>query len=243
METRYVGGIMLWRDSWASSRAGLAMLVSMGLLVSPSGARDGGAEAHSGALAKLDASPEPDRKTNAALAAFSDDEVAQLEAGKSVRTGFDFQRGHRKYHAGLAYRLVQASPMDVMRALRRPGGIQRSIPYGIEAKTVREENGYSQVRILQGKKPIVGEYTVRLHWDLSNFTARFWLDPNHAHDIVDLWGAFSAYEVRPGWTLVSFRFAFNIGGVGEILNNKAQRWALTTADKMAVVVEEARRNR
>lgn len=174
-----------------------------------------------------------------ALAPFNQDELRLLEEGQSVRRSFDIVRGERAYPAGLAYRLVHATPMDVMRALRRPGGIRKSIPYGIEARVVSEADGYAQMRILQGKKPIVGQYTVRVEWDMSEYTARFWLDPGYEHDIVDIWGAFSAQEVRPGWSLVSFRFAFHIGGVGEILNNKAQRWALSTADRMARVVEES----
>ncbi len=168
---------------------------------------------------------------------FSPEERALLVDKKLVKRQFRLTVNKREYRAGLSYRLVQATPMDVMRALRRPDGIVRAIPYGIEAKTLSEHNGVAQVKIVQGKSPIVGGYTVRLEWDLSEYQARFWMDPNEDHDIQDIWGTFSAREVMPGWTLVSFSFCFDIGGVGEILASKAHRWALSTANRIAGLVE------
>jgi hypothetical protein len=96
-----------------------------------------------------------------------------------------------------------------------------------------EEDGVTKMSVAQGKRPVVGSYTVRLEWDLSTYQARFWMDPAYDHDIRDLWGMFAAREVAPGKTLVSFGFAFDIGGVGSILEGKAQTWGLTTADRIA----------
>lgn len=171
-------------------------------------------------------------------APFNAEERALLVEGKSVKRGFVLQRDDIQYRAGLSYRLIEAHPMDVMRALRRPRGIEKSIPYGLEAVTFNEKSGVAQVHILQGKRPIVGEYTVRLEWDLGNYSARFWMDPSYDHDLRDIWGVFSAREVSPGWTLVTFGFAFHIGGVGQLLERKAQRWALSTSDRIARLLEE-----
>lgn len=176
-----------------------------------------------------------------ALSHFDSDEAASLVSGDSVRRKFQIRRGNIDYHAGLAYRLVQTSPMEVIRALRRPDGIVRAIPYGVEATTISESDGVARVRIRQGKSPIIGKYSVHLEWDLGSYQARFWVDPTEERDVRDLWGVFSAREVRPGWTLISFGFAFNIGGVGELLESKAQRWALDTADRIAELVEPAGR--
>ncbi len=172
-----------------------------------------------------------------AFANFSQKDRVTLGQELSVKRRFQIQRGEVEYHAGLAYRLVQAKPMDVIRALRKPDGIVRAIPYAIEATTVSEADGVARVRIRQGKSPVIGKYSVHLEWDLGTYEARFWMDPNERHDVSDLWGVFSAKEVVPGWTLISFGFAFDIGGVGSLLESKAQRWALQTADRIAEMVE------
>lgn len=168
---------------------------------------------------------------------FSEEEKQQLLSGESVKRKFMLEMDKVEYRAGICYRLVRASPMDVMRALRAPGGIKKAMPYGVEATTIREHDGIAEVRIVQGKVPIVGAYTVRMEWNLSTYSARFWLDPNQDHDLRDIWGAFSAREVAPGYTLVSFAVAFDLGGVAEILAPKAHRWALNTADNIAELVE------
>lgn len=174
-----------------------------------------------------------------AFANFSPKDRVTLGRERSVKRQFHIKRGEVEYHAGLAYRLVQATPMDVIRALRRPDGIVRAIPYAIEATTISESDGVARVRIRQGKSPVVGKYSVHLEWDLSTYEARFWMDPNERHDVSDLWGVFSAREVSPGWTLIRFGFAFDIGGVGSLLESKAQRWALQTADRIADMVDPA----
>jgi hypothetical protein len=157
-----------------------------------------------------------------------------------VKRRFLIGSGEDAYHAGYSYRIVDASPLEVIRALRRPGGIVKEIPYGLEATTLSEEDGVTRMRIAQGKRPIVGSYTVRLEWDLRTYRAQFWLDPTFDHDVNDVWGVFSAREISPGKTLVSFGFAFDIGGVGTLLERKAQTWGLTTADRIAEMVEDAR---
>ncbi len=172
---------------------------------------------------------------------FSSQELAQLERGKSVKRRFQVEHKGDIYRAGLSYRLVEGSPMDVIRALREPGAIVKVIPYGVSAKVLSEENGVTVMNIAQGKRPIVGEYTVRMEWDLSTYSARFWMDPSYRADIKDIWGVFSAREVRPGTTLVSFGFAFNIRGVASILETKAQDWGLTTADRIVKYLNETRR--
>lgn len=52
--------------------------------------------------------------------AFTQQEVARLERGKSVKRGFELSHAGTTYQAGLSYRLVEATPMDVIRALRKP---------------------------------------------------------------------------------------------------------------------------
>jgi hypothetical protein len=126
--------------------------------------------------------------------------------------------------------------MDVIRALRQPGAIAEVIPYGLSATVLSEKDGVTVMKIAQGKRPVVGKYTVRMSWDLRSNSARFWMDPAYRADIEDIWGTFTAREVRPGVTLVSFGFAFNIRGVASILEGKAQGWGLTTADRIAQYV-------
>ncbi len=169
---------------------------------------------------------------------FSQEEKLRLASGRSVKRKFHLDLDDVVYRAGLSYRLVRARPLDVVRVLRSPQGIARSIPYGIEATTVEERDGVSKVRIRQGKPPIIGKYTVRMRWEMSRYRARFWLDPNHKHDVRDIWGWFSAKELSPGLTLISFAVAFDLGGVGELLGAKAHRWSLSTADRIAKLVEE-----
>lgn len=171
---------------------------------------------------------------------FSSDELARLERGKSVKRRFEVEHKGEIYQAGLSYRLVEGTPMDVIRALRQPGAIAKVIPYGVSATVLSEEDGVTVMNIAQGKSPVVGKYTVRMEWDLSTYSARFWMDPSYQADIKDIWGVFSAREVRPGMTLVSFGFAFNIRGVASILENKAQGWGLTTADRIVKYVNETR---
>lgn len=164
---------------------------------------------------------------------FSVAELRRLDAGKSVKRKFTIRTSGAVYHAGYSYRVVQTSPMEVIRLLRRPGELIEVIPYGLSAQVLSEKDGVSRMRIAQGKRPVVGEYTVRLEWDLREYQARFWMDPAYDHDLEDVWGVFSAREIRPGFTLISFGFAFNIGGVGTLLERKAQNWGLTTADRIA----------
>lgn len=224
---RFRYGFSIYGDFWgkvAMRRLILSLLV-FGTLVSSS----------AGAIGAGVSQPQSPNFA-AALSHFDSEEVAQLVAGESVRRKFRIRRGNIDYHAGLGYRLIQTSPMEVIRALRRPDGIVRAIPYGVEATTVSENDGVARVRIRQGKSPIIGKYSVRLEWDLGSYQARFWVDPTEERDVRDLWGVFSAREVAPGWTLVSFGFAFNIGGVGELLESKAQRWALDTPDRIAELV-------
>lgn len=164
---------------------------------------------------------------------FTPSEVRRLERGKSVKRRFEVNYQGDTYQAGLSYRLVEGTPMDVIRALRRPGALVQVIPYGVSATVLSEKDGVSVMKIAQGKRPIVGSYTVRMQWDLRSNSAKFWMDPTFRADIEDIWGTFSAREVRPGLTLVSFGFAFNIRGVASILERKAQTWGLTTADRIA----------
>lgn len=161
-----------------------------------------------------------------------------LATGKSVKRKFLLDVDDVQYRAGLSYRLVHGSPLDVVSVLRSPQGMVRSIPYGVEATTIEEKNGVSRVRIRQGKAPIIGGYTVRMKWEMDDYRARFWLDPNDEHDLRDIWGWFMAREVSPGVTLIGFAIAFDLGGVGEILASKAHRWSLSTADRIAELVEE-----
>jgi hypothetical protein len=170
---------------------------------------------------------------------FTRAELARLERGKSVKRGFELQHGGSTYQAGLSYRLVEATPMDVIRALRQPGGIVQVIPYGLSARVLSERDGISWITISQGKRPVVGTYTVRMEWDLSSYQTRFWLDPSYKADVEDIWGVFSAREIRPGATLITFGFAFRIGGVGSLLEAKAREWGLTTADRIARHVKQA----
>jgi len=187
-------------------------------------------------------SPRAQQASSGRLEPFSSREQKRLSKGKSVKRKFQIEQGGRSYHAGLSYRLVKGTPMDVIRTLRRPQAILTAIPYGLEATTLSEKRGVSRIRILQGKRPVTGEYTVWLDWDLPNYRARFWLDPSEPHDIRDIWGVFSAREVRPGWTLVSFGFAFDIGGMGELLEDKAQKWALRTADRLVRLMKSRARS-
>lgn len=173
-----------------------------------------------------------------AAAGFSSEEMELLWAGKSVKRKFHLDVDDVRYRAGLSYRLVRGAPLDVVRVLRSPQGIAKAIPYGIEATTFEERNGVSKIRIRQGKPPIVGGYTVRMKWEMNHYRARFWLDPNHEHDVRDIWGWFMAREVEDGVTLICFAVAFDLGGVGEILGSKAHRWSLNTADRIGKLVEE-----
>lgn len=165
-------------------------------------------------------------------------ERERLSTGKSVKRKFHLDIDDVKYRAGLSYRLVRGTPLDVVSALRSPQGIVRSIPYGVEATTIEERDGVSKVRIKQGKAPVIGGYTVRMRWEMDQYRARFWLDPNDEHDVRDIWGWFMAREVAPGITMICFAIAFDLGGVGEILGSKAHRWSLSTADRIAELVEE-----
>lgn len=161
-----------------------------------------------------------------------------LVSGKSVKRKFHLEVNEVSYRAGLAYRLVRGTPLEVVSALRTPNALARAIPYGVEATTLGERDGVARVRIRQGKPPVVGGYTVRMKWDLNRYRARFWLDPTDKHDLKDIWGSFSAREVSPGLTLICFAVAFDLGGVGEILGSKVHRWSLSTADRVAELVEE-----
>jgi len=169
---------------------------------------------------------------------FSVEERQRLFDGKSVKRKFHLEVNEVSYRAGLAYRLVRSTPLDVVSALRSPQALMRAIPYGVEATTLGERDGIARVRIRQGKPPVVGGYTVRMKWELNQYRARFWLDPNDEHDLKDIWGSFTAREVRPGLTLICFAVAFDLGGVGEILGSKVHRWSLSTADRIAELVEE-----
>lgn len=171
---------------------------------------------------------------------FSLAEQRRLLRGKSVKRRFEVVHQGDTYQAGLSYRLVEGTPMDVIRVLRKPGAIVKVIPYGVSATVLSEKDGVSVITISQGKRPVVGSYTVRMKWDLRSNSARFWMDPAFQADIEDIWGTFSAREVRPGLTLVSFGFAFNIRGVASILERKAQSWGLTTADRIAKYVNGTR---
>lgn len=174
----------------------------------------------------------------ASSSAFSHQERRRLWGGKSVKRKFHLEVADVRYRAGLSYRLVKGRPMDVVGALRSPRGLARAIPYGLEATTLDEQDGVARVRIKQGKPPVVGGYTVRMKWELNDYRARFWLDPNQEHDVRDIWGWFMAREVAPGVTLICFAVAFDLGGVGEILGSKVHRWSLSTADRIAELVEE-----
>lgn len=221
------------------ARARLALLWVVVVLGLSSGvqARPPGAAAEREASKGLEKKKADSESSGHQSGPFSAEEKTQLLSGESVKRKFMLKIDDVEYRAGICYRLVQASPMDVMRALRAPGGIKKALPYGVEATTLRELDGVAEVRIVQGKVPIVGGYTVRLEWDLSHYSARFWLDPNREHDLRDIWGAFSAREVAPGYTLISFAVSFHLGGVAEILAPKAHRWALNTADNIAELVE------
>ena len=78
-----------------------------------------------------------------------------------------------------------------------------------------------------------------MEWDLNSYQARFWRDPAYKSDVEDIWGVFSAREIRPGLTLITFGFAFKIGGVGSIIERKVQTWGLTTADSIAKQLRDA----
>jgi hypothetical protein len=166
------------------------------------------------------------------------DERERLLNGKSVKRKFHLEVNDVTYRAGLAYRLVRSTPLEVVSALRSPKALARAIPYGLDAVQLGERDGVARVRIRQGKPPVVGGYTVRMKWELNQYRARFWLDPNDVHDLKDIWGSFSAREVSPGLTLICFAVAFDLGGVGEILGSKVHRWSLSTADRVAELVEE-----
>jgi hypothetical protein len=83
------------------------------------------------------------------LTHFTAKERARLMRGKSVKRKFHIEIDEVSYRAGLSYRLVQGSPLDVVRVLRSPQGIAKAIPYGIEATTFEEKDGVAKVRIQQ----------------------------------------------------------------------------------------------
>ncbi len=205
------------------------ILLGLSLLLGPTDSEARGSSAVRGSSAA--------RGGSAKTPALTEEERDLLFQGASVKRQFIIHRNGTRYHAGLSYRLVRARPLDVLRALRAPGGIAQVLPYGISATTHSEEAGVAKIRVRQGKPPVVGSYTVRLVWDLAKYEAKFWLDPSERADVRDIWGVFQAREVSPGVTLVSFGFAFDIGGIGALLEKKAQGWALQVPDRLSDMIE------
>ncbi len=138
--------------------------------------------------------------------------------------------GRRSLAGGIAYRLVPATPMEVLSALRQPGGLRESLPYTKSARILSEKNGVTRVALEQGHGPFVGRYTVAIHWRPGEQVARFWLDPRRPHDLEDIWGFFRVREIAPGRTLVTFGVAFDLGSglVGALFEDTVQRMALRT---------------
>jgi hypothetical protein len=211
-----------FRRSWASrglARA-FAVLVALGLFLNGSGTayagREGGQQLSAG-------------------------ERAKLEKGQLIARPFVFERSGHGYRGGVSYQLVNAPPAEVLRALRRPGALLEAVPYTLEARVVEQKGRKSRVTMRQGVVPLTGRYTVLLEWSETEPGGRFWLDTAAPHDLRDIFGYFRLVEYRPGVTLLTFAFAFDIGGLGNMFEGQAQKAALRTPSRWAEIVGENRK--
>src|SRR5690606_31091958 len=106
-------------------------------------------QAKEGRRAKPHKSDAALKRDAASSRGFTRQEKALLRRGKSVKHGFQLEHAGSTYQAGLSYRLVHAKPMDVIRTLRRPGGLVQVIPYGLSASVLAERDGVTWITIAQ----------------------------------------------------------------------------------------------
>lgn len=156
------------------------------------------------------------------VSALSAGERRALYRGENVTRSFAFERSGGSYRAGIAYYLVQADPVSVLSWLRQPGALEEALPHARAATRLAEKDGISTIVMHHQRGPVQGRYTVRLAWDIQQGQASFWLDPARDNDLRDLWGYFRVRPVAPGLSLITFAFAFDLGGLAELLEPAVQ---------------------
>lgn len=167
------------------------------------------------------------------VSALSADERRALYGGEMVTRSFAFERRGASYRAGISYYLVEAERPAVLSWLRQPGALEEALPHARAATLLAENDGISTIRMLHQRGPMQGRYTVRLAWDIQKGQARFWLDPARDNDLRDLWGYFQVRPVAPGVSLITFAFAFDLGGLAEILEPTVQAAVLDVPRRIA----------
>lgn len=136
------------------------------------------------------------------------DERARLLAGGTVDREVSTPQGSG--FGLVAYRLVRASPAEVLSVLEDAGQWPELLPRTKSARVLWRASDIQSVQLVQGNGLVEASYAVRVERQADGL--RFWLDRGRPHDIDAVWGYFRASPFDAERTLLTMAVMLDLGG-------------------------------
>lgn len=138
-------------------------------------------------------------------------ERSRLLQGGQVRRSLSFYQGDAKYVGGLSYQRCRRPPAEVVTRLQDVAAVRAVLPKVREARRLAAPPGQHRFALVQGTSLYSAGYAVVAQRPAPAATElRFWLDPQHPHEIDDVWGFFRAQAFGSG-SLISVGVALDLG--------------------------------
>ena len=172
---------------------------------------------------------------SAAGSELTENEIAELQAGRIVVRSDDVERGGRRYIGGVSYIMIDAPADQVIGVLDDVRTYREILP---RTRSVRwlgiTRDGDTIVELEQGNAVAHGKYAVRIRHDraghgTSSTIIRFWLDHRFSHDIADASGFFQVETVGEK-TQLTYLVMVDLGAGfwGQMFEGRVRRAALST---------------
>lgn len=144
-------------------------------------------------------------------AAFTPDEIARLEAGKLVTRPTRVHRDGMSLIGGSSWRVIDAPPELVWRALHDFEHYPNMMPQVIEARPLANSGDERSLYIRNGRWPIFASYYLLLNSDREALTIKFHLDHERPHGVNECWGFVRLVPHGARRTLMTFGVLADLG--------------------------------
>jgi hypothetical protein len=155
----------------------------------------------------------------AAAASFTADDLATLEAGKTVKQPLPSSRQHG-FYGGTGWALVDAPADVIWAALADYGSYSKMFPNTVSVTELSSNDGRSLVKMQQGHPLATVSYFVEVARDADKQMITFHMVSNRPHDLEGVRGYWRLFPQKDGRTLVAYVIAVQLPmGLSAILTS------------------------
>jgi hypothetical protein len=164
-------------------------------------------------------------------------ETQRLLRGETVVRAQSLRRGDRRYVGGVTYTVVDADADTVANTLGDVEAWRHILPRTRSARRTGTSGEDALIELTQGTALVEATYTIRMR--RQGRVVRFWLDPDHRHDIEDAWGFVRTTPMTDGRTLVTYGILIDIGPglLRDLFEDRVRELALSVPDQVRGLVQ------